>query len=61
MDVEFLANYIVSLIKTLDLRSEVAIKLLSDLLDPGISYSEESRKPNAEHLAHGKAFIHAQV
>jgi hypothetical protein len=61
LDVEFLANYIVTLIKTLDLRSEAAIKLLSDLLDPNISYSEESRKPNTEHLAHGKTLIQAQL
>lgn len=52
LDIEFLINYIISLIKMLDLRSESGIKLLADLLDPSIPYSEETRKPNTEHLAH---------
>jgi hypothetical protein len=54
LDIEFLMNYIIALIKTLDLRSEAGIKLLADLMDPGHPYSEETRKPNTEHLAHGK-------
>jgi hypothetical protein len=53
LDLEFLMNYIIALIKTLDLRSEAGIKLLADLMDPGNPYSEETRKPNTEHLAHG--------
>ncbi len=57
VDVEFLTNYIVLLIKMLDLRSEAGIKLLADLIDPGMQYSEEARKPNSEHLAHGNASL----
>lgn len=53
LDVEFLTNYIVTLIKMLDLRSEAGIKLLSELMDPSIPYTAEGRKPNTEHLAHG--------
>lgn len=53
LDVEFLTNYIVTLMKSLDLRDESAIRLLADLLDPRIPYSEDSRKPNTEHLVHG--------
>ncbi|KAG8786835.1 hypothetical protein FRC15_010575 [Serendipita sp. 397] len=52
LDVEFLTNYIVMMIKVVDLRTEGGIKILSDLLDPGIRYTEEGRKPNTEHLAH---------
>ncbi|PVG01203.1 hypothetical protein CPB86DRAFT_871249 [Serendipita vermifera] len=52
LDWKFLTNYIVTLIKMMDLRSEPGIKILSDLLDPAIPYSEEARKPNTEHLAH---------
>ena len=54
LDIEFLTNYIIALIKTLDLRSEAGIKLLADLMDPGHPYSEETRKPNTEQLAHGE-------
>jgi E3 ubiquitin-protein ligase Topors len=54
LDIEFLTNYIIALIKTVDLRSEAGIKLLADLMDPGNPYLEETRKPNTEHLAHGK-------
>lgn len=52
LDVEFLTSYIVMMIKTLDLRSEGGIKILSELLDPNIPYTEEGRHPNTEHLAH---------
>lgn len=54
LDVEFLTNYIIALIKMLDLRTEPGIRLLADLMDPGTLYSEEARKPNTEHLAHGR-------
>jgi E3 ubiquitin-protein ligase Topors len=49
VDVEFLTNYILSLLKAIDIRSEPAIRLLAEFLETpnGPQY------PNAaEHFAH---------
>lgn len=50
--------------KSIDIRSESAIKLLAEFLDMDVPYhigepDEPSRErfPNAEHFAHGKYFI----
>jgi E3 ubiquitin-protein ligase Topors len=39
--------------KSLDIRSESAVKLLSEFLDMDKSYVEGDPHPNAEHFAHG--------
>ncbi|WVW79787.1 hypothetical protein I302_101757 [Kwoniella bestiolae CBS 10118] len=59
IDVEFLTTYIISLLKTIDIRSEPAIRLLADYLDPNPhSISNETHRPHiagssvAEHISH---------
>lgn len=39
--------------KSLDIRSESAVKLLSEFLDMDQPYVEGGLHPNAEHFAHG--------
>ena len=39
--------------KSLDIRSESAVKLLSEFLDMDQPYVEGNLHPNAEHFAHG--------
>ena len=39
--------------KSLDIRSESAVKLLSEFLDMDQPYIEGDPRPNAEHFAHG--------
>lgn len=39
--------------KSLDIRSESAVKLLSEFLDMDRPYVEGQPHPNAEHFAHG--------
>lgn len=53
IDADFLTTFVISLMKSIDLRSEVAIKLLSEFLDMGGTYVEGNRYPNAEHFVHG--------
>ncbi|KAG1828256.1 hypothetical protein EV424DRAFT_1526824 [Suillus variegatus] len=52
LDVEFLTTFIVSLMKSIDIRAESAVKLLSEFLDLDTPYTEGQRHPNAEHFAH---------
>lgn len=40
--------------KSLDMRSEPAVKLLSEFLDLDAEYDENHPRSNAEHFAHGK-------
>jgi E3 ubiquitin-protein ligase Topors len=40
--------------KAIDIRSESAVKLLSEFLDLDTNYTEGQRHPNAEHFAHGQ-------
>lgn len=40
--------------KSIDIRAESAVKLLSEFLDMDEAYVEGQRHPNAEHFAHGK-------
>ncbi|KAK6906980.1 hypothetical protein I203_100969 [Kwoniella mangroviensis CBS 8507] len=54
IDVEFLTTYIISLLKTIDIRSDPAIRLLADYLDSP-STTNENRPPHttvAEHFSH---------
>ncbi|KAJ9105542.1 hypothetical protein QFC19_003524 [Naganishia cerealis] len=50
LDVEFLTTYIVSLMKSIDIRSEPAVRLLADFLDERGSQGRDRR--GAEHFAH---------
>lgn len=56
---QFLTTFILSLMKSIDIRSESAVKLLAEFLDMddegrGV-YVEGERSVNAEHFAHGAA------
>ncbi|KAI0773089.1 hypothetical protein BD413DRAFT_472823 [Trametes elegans] len=50
LDVEFLTTFTVSLMKSLDIRSEPAVKLLAEFLD--MEAEAELARTNAEHFAH---------
>ncbi|RPD55246.1 hypothetical protein L226DRAFT_470621 [Lentinus tigrinus ALCF2SS1-7] len=50
LDVEFLTTFMVSLMKSLDIRSEPAVRLLSEFLDMDAEGGHE--RANAEHFAH---------
>ncbi|KAG1787343.1 uncharacterized protein HD556DRAFT_1448833 [Suillus plorans] len=52
LDVESLTMFIISLVKSIDIRAESAVKLLSEFLDLDTPYIEGQRYPNAEHFAH---------
>ncbi|KZT30048.1 hypothetical protein NEOLEDRAFT_1020686, partial [Neolentinus lepideus HHB14362 ss-1] len=52
LDVEFLTTFIISLMKSIDIRSESAIKLLAEFLDMDQPYVQGRRYKNAEHFAH---------
>ena len=39
--------------KSIDIRSESAVKLLAEFLDMDVPYIEGRRLVNAEHFAHG--------
>ena len=43
--------------KSIDIRSESAVKLLSEFLDMDAPYTPGERHVNAEHFAHGKPFF----
>jgi len=50
---QFLTTFVISLMKSIDIRSESAIKLLAEFLDMDKSYVPGERYVNAEHFAHG--------
>ncbi|KAG2129620.1 hypothetical protein DEU56DRAFT_817082 [Suillus clintonianus] len=52
LDVEFLTTFIISLMKSIDMRAESSVKLLAEFLDLDTPYIEGERQPNAEHFAH---------
>ncbi|KAF9530723.1 hypothetical protein CPB83DRAFT_762476 [Crepidotus variabilis] len=52
LDVEFLTTLILSLMKSIDIRSESAVKLISEFLDMDEPYTPGGRHRNAEHFAH---------
>ena len=43
--------------KSIDIRSESAVKLLSEFLDMDAPYTPGERHVNAEHFAHGQLFF----
>jgi E3 ubiquitin-protein ligase Topors len=44
--------------KSIDIRAESSVKLLSEFLDMDEPYIEGARHPNAEHFAHGMFSYH---
>lgn len=48
---QFLTTYIISLMRSIDIRSEPAVRLLSDFLD--IRGSEGRERQGTEHFVHG--------
>jgi len=57
LSLQFLTTFVVSLMKSIDIRSDSAIKLLAEFLDMDPSPAEGRRHANAEHFAHGKAHL----
>jgi len=51
---QFLVTFVISLMKSIDIRSESAIKLLAEFLDMEVPYAPGERHANAEHFAHGQ-------
>ncbi|KAF8516883.1 hypothetical protein JB92DRAFT_2714966 [Gautieria morchelliformis] len=59
LDVEFLTTFILSLMKTLDLRSESAVKLLAEFLDMDTPYYVgDLQEPSAGRFANAERFSH---
>lgn len=50
---QFLTTFTISLMKSIDIRAESAIKLLAEFLDMDAPYIDGDRHTNAEHFAHG--------
>ena len=47
-------TFVISLMKSIDIRSENAVKLLAEFLDMDVPYVPGERHVNAEHFAHGQ-------
>jgi hypothetical protein len=54
---QFLVTFVISLMKSIDIRSESGIKLLAEFLDMDAPYAPGERHVNAEHFAHGPSFL----
>jgi hypothetical protein len=54
---QFLVTFVISLMKSIDIRSESAIKLLAEFLDMDTPYAPGERHVYAEHFAHGPSFL----
>jgi hypothetical protein len=54
---QFLVTFVISLMKSIDIRSESAIKLLAEFLDMDTLYAPGERHVFAEHFAHGPSFL----
>ncbi|KZV59857.1 hypothetical protein PENSPDRAFT_594792 [Peniophora sp. CONT] len=52
LDVEFLVTFVLSLMKSIDIRAESAVKLIAEFLDMDKPYSPGGRYVNSEHFAH---------
>jgi E3 ubiquitin-protein ligase Topors len=50
---QFLVTFVISLMKSIDIRTESAVKLLAEFLDMETQYVAGERHVNAEHFAHG--------
>ena len=46
-------TFVISLMKSIDIRTENAVKLLAEFLDMDTQYVAGERHVNAEHFAHG--------
>jgi len=57
VDGQFLVTFVISLMKSIDIRSESAIKLLAEFLDMDAPYVPGERHINAEHFAHGSSIL----
>jgi hypothetical protein len=57
IDEQFLVTFVISLMKSIDIRSESAIKLLAEFLDMDTPYVPGERHVNAEHFAHGPSTL----
>jgi hypothetical protein len=51
-ELQFLTTYIISLMRSIDIRSEPAVRLLSDFLD--VRGSEGRERKGTEHFLHGE-------
>ena len=51
---QFLTTFVISLMKSIDIRAENAVKLIAEFLDMDKPYSPGGRYINAEHFAHGE-------
>jgi len=58
---QFLVTFVISLMKSIDIRSENAVKLLAEFLDMDTQYVPGERHVNAEHFAHGPSEFWALV
>ena len=56
IDEQFLVTFVISLMKSIDIRSESAVKLLAEFLDMD-AYVPGERHVNAEHFAHGPSTL----
>lgn len=54
MLLQFLTSFIISIMKSIDIRSESAVMLLAEFLDMDEPYTPGGIHRNAEHFAHGK-------
>ncbi|KAG6828042.1 hypothetical protein H0H92_009542 [Tricholoma furcatifolium] len=52
MSSQFLVTFTISMMKSIDIRSESAVKLLAEFLDMDTPYVPGMRSTNAEHFAH---------
>jgi hypothetical protein len=52
---QFLVTFVISLMKSIDIRAESAVKLLAEFLDMDTQYVAGERHINAEHFAHGSS------
>ena len=57
VDVEWLTTYVVSLMKSIDVRSEAAVGLLGEFLDLDRDGDGDGGRRVAEHFAHGECLI----
>lgn len=54
VDIEFMVTYVISLMQSIDIRSDAAVRLLRDFLDVDFEDAEQG-SGRAEHFAHGES------
>jgi hypothetical protein len=57
IDGQFLVTFVISLMKSIDIRSEGAVRLLAGFLDMDAPYVPGERHVIAEHFAHGPSTL----